>query len=84
MDRIIRQASRPMRESALKLLGWLVCAKRPLRWSEIQSLKSITVDEQCVDFARYEFRNSGKELCGSLVELQPDGTLELIHITAKM
>ncbi|SCV33624.1 uncharacterized protein FFB14_04610 [Fusarium fujikuroi] len=83
MDRIIRQAPRQMKTGALKLLEWLVCAKRPLKWHEIQCLKSINLDKECVDFARHKFTVSGKDLCGSLVELRADGTLELIHVSAK-
>jgi hypothetical protein len=73
-----------MRTGALQLLGWLVCAKRPLKWHEIQSLKSINLDQQLVDFARHKFSVSGKDLCGSLIELREDGTLELIHTSAKV
>ncbi|CVK85016.1 uncharacterized protein FMAN_01938 [Fusarium mangiferae] len=84
MDRIIHKAPHPTKTGALQLLGWLVCAKRPLKWHEIQSLKSINVDQQLVDFPRHQFSVSGKDLCGSLVELQEDGTLELIHLSAKI
>ncbi|KAF4946503.1 hypothetical protein FGADI_11141 [Fusarium gaditjirri] len=83
MDRIIHQAPRQMRAGAMQLLGWLVCAKRPLKWHEIQCLKSINLGEQMVDFARQKFSVSGKDLCGSLVELREDGTLELIHVSVK-
>lgn len=84
MNRIVHKAPHKMRTSALQLLGWLVCAKRPLKWHEIQSLKSINLSEQYVDFARQKFAVSGKDLCGSLVELREDGTLELIHVSAKL
>ncbi|KAF5577104.1 zinc finger domain-containing protein [Fusarium pseudoanthophilum] len=84
MDRIIDKAPQQMKIGALQLLGWLVCAKRPLKWHEIQSLKSINLDQQLVDFARHKFSVSGKDLCGSLVEQREDGTLELIHVSAKL
>ncbi|KAF5549979.1 zinc finger C2H2-type integrase DNA-binding protein [Fusarium napiforme] len=84
MGRIIHKAPHQSRKGALQLLGWLVCARRPLKWHEIQSLKSINLDQQLVDFGRHKFSVSGKDLCGSLVELREDGTLELIHISAKM
>ncbi|KAF5686302.1 zinc finger C2H2-type integrase DNA-binding protein [Fusarium circinatum] len=84
MDRIIHKAPHQTRTGALQLLGWLVCAKRPLKWHEIQSIKSVNLDQQLVDFARHKFSVSGKDLCGSLVELREDGTLELIHVSAKM
>ncbi|KAF5254484.1 hypothetical protein FANTH_742 [Fusarium anthophilum] len=84
MDRIFHKAPQQTRTGTLQLLGWLVCAKRPLKWHEIQSLKSVNLNRQLVDFARHKFSVSGKDLCGSLVELREDGTLELIHVSAKM
>lgn len=83
MDRIIRQASPQMKAGALQLLGWLVCAKQPLKWHEIQCLKSINLEQQLIDFTHHKFLVSGTDLCGSLVELRADGTLELIHVSAK-
>lgn len=62
MDRIVHKAPDQMKKGALQLLGWLVCAKRPLKWHEIQSLKSINLGEQFVDFARHKFSVSGKDI----------------------
>ncbi|KAK1249395.1 hypothetical protein MKX07_002911, partial [Trichoderma sp. CBMAI-0711] len=37
-------------DMAKLLLGWLVCAKRPLKWHEMQSILSYDPDQQKVDF----------------------------------
>lgn len=66
------------------LLRWLVCTKRSLKWHEIQGLKSINLDEQSVEFERQRFVVAPKDLCESLVEIRSDGTLELVHLTAKL
>ncbi|RSL89343.1 hypothetical protein CEP51_001245 [Fusarium floridanum] len=83
LDRMIEQASPAAKEDISWLLGWLVCAKRSLKWHEIQILKSIDLDEESVEVERNKFRVAPKDLCESLVEIQPDGTLELVHVTAK-
>ncbi|KAK2606195.1 hypothetical protein QQS21_003366 [Conoideocrella luteorostrata] len=66
----------------LMLFGWLVCAKRSLKWREIQCLKSIDPDELAINDSR-RFVVAPKELCGSLVEVRSDQTLELVHQTVK-
>ena len=63
-----------------QVLGWIVCAKRPLRWREIQGAICIDLDQQNVDWDK-RFLDSPKELFASLVELQYDGTIELVHQT---
>jgi hypothetical protein len=65
-------------------MGWLVCAKRPLKWNEIQSLKSIDVDNRMVAFERRKFLDHPKDLCESLVDVHPDGTVDFVHLTAKL
>jgi len=66
------------------LLNWLVCAKRSMKWYEIQGAKSIDVEEQSVNYRKLRFRVDSKDLCGSLVEIRFDGTVELVHLTAKL
>lgn len=84
MVRIDHQTPRAAMEDTMKLLGWLVCAKRSLKWHEIQGLKSINLDRQLVEFERQGFVVGSKDLCGSLVETRSDGTLEFVHLTAKL
>jgi hypothetical protein len=66
------------------LLSWLVCAKRSMKWHEIQGAKSIDLDQQMVNYRKLRFRVDSKDLCGSLVEIRSDGTVELVHLTAKL
>jgi len=67
----------------LKLLRWMVCAKRPMYWREIQCAVSVNIDDQVVDWDRRKFTVDSKELGGSLVETSADGTIILVHHTAR-
>ena len=67
-----------------KLLGWMVCAKRPLKWREIQAAVSINPDEQSFDFDGRRLRSSVAEYCGSLIQVLSEDRVELVHTTAKM
>ncbi|KAH7090600.1 hypothetical protein FB567DRAFT_438198 [Paraphoma chrysanthemicola] len=49
----------------------------------IQCAVSIDLDAQIVDWDRRRFSVDSKELCGSLAEIHTDGTLNLVHHTAK-
>ncbi len=69
--------------AAAKLLAWIVCAKRPLRWHEIQGAFAISLDDVTVDFENRRLRVDAKELCGSLITLHACGTIELVHTTAR-
>ncbi|KAK8123091.1 hypothetical protein PG984_011761 [Apiospora sp. TS-2023a] len=82
--RISEQALPAAKEDAFRLLGWLVCAKRPLQWQEIQGMNSINLAARRVDFERQSFIKSPKDLLGSLVETRADGSLEFVHSTAKL
>ncbi|KAK4196326.1 hypothetical protein QBC40DRAFT_351857 [Triangularia verruculosa] len=82
--RIFDHASESEQRGSRMLLSWLVCAKRSMKWHEIQGAKSIDVATETVDFRRLRFRVDSKDLCGSLVEIRSDGTVELVHLTAKL
>jgi len=69
---------------ALELLAWLVCAKRPLKWREVQGAFSIDLESVSIDWELRKLRVDSKELCGSLVELRSDGTVDVVHHTLKM
>lgn len=84
MRTILKKPVRDQREGALRLLGWLVCAKRPLKLHEVQTMKSINLKERTVEFERRRFRVDPKDLCESLVDVRPDGSIELVHLTARV
>ena len=69
-------------KNIIRLLGWLACAKRPLRWYEIQAAWSLDIDDGVFD-TDLRFVEDSKDLCGSLVEISSDGTVNLVHSTAR-
>ncbi len=70
------------RKQTFRLLGWLACAKRPLRWYEIQGAMSLDFDDQTVREIKRLVKDP-KELCSSLVEHHADDTVELVHSTRR-
>lgn len=79
---VIREQS--SKSEAFQLLAWLVCAKRPLEWREIQAAVAIDIEGETVDFYGRQWMVTAKDLCGSLVESRTDGSLELVHTTAEL
>ncbi|KAL9086589.1 MAG: hypothetical protein Q9165_007032 [Trypethelium subeluteriae] len=69
---------------ATQLLGWMICAKRPLKWHEIQGAISINPEEQTIFKSEDILRVDVSELCGSLVQLLPGDRIELVHSTARI
>jgi hypothetical protein len=83
MKKILDKPDRA-RDEAKMLLGWLVCAKRPLKSHEVQTMKSVNLERRRIEFDRRRFRVNPKELCESLVDIREDGSIELVHLTAKV
>lgn len=65
-----------------QVLGWIICAKRPLRWREIQGAVCIDIENQCLNFDN-QIPDSPEGLFASLVEVHTDGTVQLVHETAR-
>ncbi|KAI1846006.1 hypothetical protein JX266_007815 [Neoarthrinium moseri] len=82
IDRICESQGDQIAENVQQVLGWIVCAKRPLRWYEIQGALCIDTEDQHVNYDR-EISDSPKGLFASLVEVQGDGTVELVHGSAR-
>ncbi|KAI9148085.1 DNA repair protein RAD5B [Paramyrothecium foliicola] len=82
LARILNSRSGRALDHIREILGWLVCAKRPLRWREIQGAVCIDLENQCLNYDR-EMSDSPKGLFASLVELRTDGTVQLVHETAR-
>jgi hypothetical protein len=82
-DRVLKNGPRTHSKQASQLLSWLICAKRPLRWYEIQGAISIDFESGDVCWERRRLLVDAKELCGSLVEIGPSQTVELVHQTAR-
>ncbi|KAI0157994.1 putative zinc finger protein [Hypoxylon sp. FL1284] len=83
MVRITEQTTQEAKDDIFRLLGWLVCAKRPLTWHEIQGMNSINLERRRLDLERQSFIKLPKELLASLVETRKDGSLEFFHSSAK-
>ncbi|KAJ5538185.1 ankyrin repeat-containing protein [Penicillium frequentans] len=85
-DRILKSIleDQSSRMYALQLLAWLVCAKRQLQWREIQGAVSIDLKDEDVDTLSRRWILDSRDLCDSLVERRTDGSLELVHETAKL
>jgi hypothetical protein len=84
MSRLKQSNSPEEWKIAQKLLGWMVCARRPLKWHEIQGAVSIDPDEETVDFDERKLRINIRDLCGSLIQVLPGDRMELVHSTAKL
>ncbi len=82
--RVFDNPIEPEREDAQRILSWVICARRPLKWHEFQGgIFSIDTDLQTVDFEDRRLRVTSKDLCGSLIEIRPGETIELVHRSAK-
>jgi hypothetical protein len=84
VERIERNENVAERDQAFTLLGWVVTAKRPLTWPEIQGAVSIDIEDQIVDFDERSLVVDIGALCGSLVEKLPGDRIELVHTSARM
>ncbi|KAI1772544.1 hypothetical protein F4818DRAFT_426298 [Hypoxylon cercidicola] len=84
LTRLLDQAAPREKAASETLLRWLVCAKRTLKWHEIQAARSIHIESQSVDVERRRFCVSSKDLCGSLVEIRDGGRVEFVHTTARL
>lgn len=68
--------------SIRQILGWIACARRPLKWAEVQGAVCVDFDNQIVDHERM-LSDSPKDLFASLIEIREDDTVELVHETAR-
>lgn len=67
---------------AIKLLGWMTCAERTLKWHELQGALSIFHEKGIVDFEEGRAVQHIDDLCGALVTVS-GGRVMLVHATAK-
>jgi hypothetical protein len=81
----------PSREKTVKkILGWVVCSARPLRWREIQSRFCIDAEKGTCNVRNIR-RDGCKSICSSLVDttncelfgtLESEKTINMVHKTA--
>ena len=84
IERIIGPTIQPQsrRNTAQRLLGWLTCSKRTLKWHEIQGAVSVDLEEGTID-VNLQLEDDSKDLLASLVEQSSDNSIALVHPTAK-
>ncbi|KAF5584159.1 heterokaryon incompatibility protein het-E-1 [Fusarium pseudoanthophilum] len=93
-DRItqrVLQNNRPSRDTSVKrILGWVICAARPLRWREIQSRFCIDAEQQICDIDNLRL-DSCKQICSSFVDvtdcelfprIESEQVVTMVHETA--
>jgi hypothetical protein len=83
LKRILDETRPAQCQGARNILAWLVCAMRPLKWREIQCAMSMDADDGKFNPDQRPIEGP-KEICGSMVEQQCDGSLTLVHTTAKL
>lgn len=82
---LIRNKLKPQRGAAFKTFQWLVAAHRPLHFSELQAALAIRLGQATDADEDYiiNFQQSLVSICGSLVYVQNDGTVQFIHLSVK-
>jgi hypothetical protein len=80
----------PQGIAAKQITGWVACAKRPLKWREIQATFFIDPKMSTCNYPGRRLRKDCKKLCGSLIDLQKvdsepetEAVLHLVHDTAR-
>ncbi|KAI1808973.1 WD40 repeat-like protein [Daldinia bambusicola] len=89
--RVFNDSSPSEREDAKRILGWITCAGRLLRWREIQSSFCISPKKGIAEYEEGKLRVTCKELCRSLIDVHseggkkddPDDIVKIVHETAR-
>ena len=88
---VLENPNEEERCAAKKVLAYTICAERPLMWKELQSRFCINTDSGTAN-PDFLLPVSCKNICGSLVEIEPDVVhntspdiaVTLVHETARM
>ncbi|KAI1311218.1 hypothetical protein F5Y03DRAFT_324179 [Xylaria venustula] len=70
-----------VKASIRRILGWITCARRPLKWTEVQGAVCVDMEKQTLNYDR-KLSDSPDSLFASLVSIRED-TVELVHETAR-
>lgn len=82
MARMTQGRSETTQKTVKKVLGWVACAPRPLRWREIQCAISIDLDKEANNDGK-RLVEEPKSLFSSFIELQANGMVDVVHGTAR-
>jgi GPI inositol-deacylase-like protein len=87
---VLENVPQKQKEVASRIIGWVTCAKRPLKWREIEATFSIDYTNSTLAYERGKLREGCKWFCGSLVDLQwgetdpiTEAIITLVHETAR-
>ncbi|UPK92591.1 hypothetical protein LCI18_003526 [Fusarium solani-melongenae] len=90
VQRVLENSKPSRQKSVKKILGWVICSQRPLRWREIQSRFCIDAEKGACNPKRRRLDNC-KDICSSLVDvmicemfgsLQSEQIIQMVHETA--
>jgi hypothetical protein len=89
--RVFEHVSKAELEDATKILGWVICGRRHMRWREIQAFFCIDPLMCDVDYDGKRLRVTCKDLCRSFVDIHqagakvghPEDLIKIVHSTAQ-
>ncbi|CEJ93516.1 hypothetical protein VHEMI09097 [[Torrubiella] hemipterigena] len=81
LHRVFESRNRNMVSYIQNILGWIVYAKRPMRWREVQGAVCIDIEAQDINTDRM-LLEPPEGLFASIIEVRSNGTVELTHTTA--
>ena len=68
---------------ALQILGWLIGARRPLTWHEMQAILSFEPELGKIDMDLNMLRKDIDDMLTGLVHVDPGRSIRLVHSTAR-
>ncbi|KAH7259465.1 uncharacterized protein BKA55DRAFT_299463 [Fusarium redolens] len=89
-QRILKKHGPSRHKTVTSILGWVICATRPLRWREIQSRFCINANKETCNMRNLR-RDSCKSICSSLVDvtncdlfpnIESEQVISMVHETA--
>ncbi|KAF5620266.1 heterokaryon incompatibility protein het-E-1 [Fusarium sp. NRRL 52700] len=89
-QRILKRHGPSRQKTVKKILGWVICATRPLRWREIQSRFCVDADKVTCNIRNLR-RDGCKSICSSLVDVtscdlfpsvESEQAVSMVHETA--
>ncbi|KAK3623160.1 hypothetical protein LTR56_021742 [Elasticomyces elasticus] len=79
LNRVLHCAAVPSRRNARRLLAFVSCASRALKWREVQAAVSVDLNDGIVDIRGHRLVVSIMDLCGPLVEEMVNGDIVFVH-----
>ena len=83
LARIQKLRTEANQNRAKLVLESLLAARRPLKLHEIQGILSIRLAQRNIDLENRRCVLHLKELCGPIIEITSDGTVDFVHSSAK-